>query len=192
MCQNVKDATHTLRLYDARNYTTGPFQDIVPSSSLQMRALTPDYPQLIEEAISRPVKSNWTDFEFSRDGSHIVINTDSEVVWLIDSFRNDVQPKVFGPRKNDSNNKLDPYEQRKRGAMLLTKYEKLMHDFEVDYKERLDNFIDAVYNHFEVDKEIISDEIKEFGSSIKDYYIYAKQKYIVRRTYLKKRGRPKK
>jgi hypothetical protein len=67
-----------------------------------------------------------------------------------------------------------------------------MHDFEVDDKDRLDSFIDAVYNHFEVDKEIISDEIKEFGSSIKDYYIYAKQKYIVRRTYLKKRGRPKK
>ena len=99
---------------------------------------------------------------------------------------------VLWDKKDNDEAGLEDFERAKRGGLLLKKFERLMHDFEVDDKERLDNFIDAVYNHFEVDKEIISDEIKEFGSSIKDYYIYAKQKYIVRRTYLKKRGRPKK
>ena len=95
-------------------------------------------------------------------------------------------------KENNNIINQEPFERAKRGTLLLKKYERLMHDFEVDDKDRLDSFIDAIYNHFEVDKDIISEEIKEFGSTIKDYYIYAKQKYIVRRTYLKKRGRPKK
>lgn len=106
MAQNLKDFSHTLRLYDARNYSTGPFQEISPPTSLQIRALQQEYPHLIEETLAKPPKCNWNGFEFSRDGSHILINTDSEIVWLIDSFRNDVQPKVFGPRKNESNIKL--------------------------------------------------------------------------------------
>lgn len=99
---------------------------------------------------------------------------------------------VLWEKHDNDNLNLEPFERAKRGGLLLKKYERLMHDFEVDDKDRLDSFIDAIYNHFEVDKDTISEEIKEFGSTIKDYYIYAKQKYIVRRTYLKKRGRPKK
>ena len=99
---------------------------------------------------------------------------------------------VLWEKHDNDNLNLEDFERAKRGGLLLKKYERLMHDFEVDDKDRLDSFIDAIYNHFEVDKDNISEEIKEFGSTIKDYYIYAKQKYIVRRTYLKKRGRPKK
>jgi COMPASS component SWD2 len=106
LSQNLRDNSHSLRLYDARNYSTGPFQDITPPTNLQLKALQIEYPHLIEETLSRPPKCNWTGFEFSSDGSHILINTDSEIVWLIDSFRNDIQPQVFGPRKNDSNLKL--------------------------------------------------------------------------------------
>ncbi len=106
MAQNLKDHSHTLRLYDARNYSAGPFQDISPPTNLQIKALTQEYPHLLEETLARPPKCFWNGFEFSRDGSHILINTDSEIVWLIDSFRNDIQPKVFGPRKNDGNLKL--------------------------------------------------------------------------------------
>jgi COMPASS component SWD2 len=106
LSQNLKDYTHTLRLYDSRNYGAGPFQDIAPPSNLQLKALTAEYPHLVEETLSRPSKSLWNNFEFSRDGNHILINTDSEIVWLVDSFRNDIQPKIFGPRKNDSNLKL--------------------------------------------------------------------------------------
>ena len=95
-------------------------------------------------------------------------------------------------KENNNIINQEPFERVKRGTLLMKKYECLLHDFEKDDKDRLDNFIDAIYNHFEVDKDKVAEEIKEFGSTIKDYYIFAKQKYVVRRTYLKKRGRPKK
>ena len=95
--------------------------------------------------------------------------------------------------KHDSDNSgLEPYERAKRGSLLLGKYERLMVDFESDDKERLDNFIHAIYDHFEIDKDIAEEEIKSFGLSVKDYYIYANKKYTVRRVAPKRRGRPKK
>lgn len=87
---------------------------------------------------------------------------------------------------------LEPYYRAKRGSMLLGKYERLMSDFEADEKDRLDNFADAVYDHFEIDKEIAKEEILRFGDSISDYYHYACKKYTVRRVAPKRRGRPKK
>jgi hypothetical protein len=99
---------------------------------------------------------------------------------------------VLWEKENNNIINQEPFERVKRGTLLMKKYECLLHDFEKDDKDRLDNFIDAIYNHFEVDKDKVEEEIKEFGSTIKDYYIFAKQKYVVRRTYLKKRGRPKK
>lgn len=87
---------------------------------------------------------------------------------------------------------LEPYYRAKRGSMLLGKYERLMSDFEADEKDRLDNFVDAIYDHFEVDKETAKEEILKFGDSISDYYRYACKKYTVRRVAPKRRGRPKK
>ena len=41
--------------------------------------------------------------------------------------------------KYDSDNSnLEPFERVKRGGLLLSKFERLMHDFEVDDKDRLD------------------------------------------------------
>jgi len=113
MSQNLKDYTYSLRLFDARNCESGPFQDIAPPNQLQMKALVNEYPHLVEETMARPPKCAWTSFEFSRDGNNILINTDSEIVWMVDSFRPDVQPRIFGPRKNDSN-------QRDLGACMST------------------------------------------------------------------------
>jgi hypothetical protein len=95
--------------------------------------------------------------------------------------------------KYDSDNSnLEPFERAKRGGLLLSKFERLMHDFEVDDKDRLDNFINAIYDHFEVNKEKIEEEILSFEKTIKDYYNYASKKYNVRRVAPKRRGRPKK
>jgi len=87
---------------------------------------------------------------------------------------------------------LEPFQRAKRGSLLLAKYERLMHDFEVDDTERLDSFIDAIYDYFEVDKQDVEDEIKMFGKSILSYYNHACKKYTVRRVAPKRRGRPKK
>ena len=101
------------------------------------------------------------------------------------------QSALWEKYDNDTLN-LEDFERARRGSLLLTKYERLMHDFEVDDKERLDNFIDAIYDTFEVDKENAKEEIEKFGKTIKDYYIYAKENYKVRRVAPKRRGRPKK
>jgi hypothetical protein len=95
--------------------------------------------------------------------------------------------------KYDSDNSgLEDWDRAKRGSLLLGKYERLMHDFEVDDKDRLDNFINAIYDHFEVDKIKVEEEILSFGKTIKDYYNYASKKYNIRRVAPKRRGRPKK
>jgi hypothetical protein len=67
-----------------------------------------------------------------------------------------------------------------------------MKDHYQDDDDKLNNFVDAIYDHFEVDKIEVEEEIKSFGLSIKDYYIYANEKYNVRRVAPKRRGRPKK
>ena len=95
--------------------------------------------------------------------------------------------------KYDSDNSgLEDFYRAKRGGLLLSKYERLMHDFEVDDTERLDSFVDAIYDHFEVNKSDVEEEIKKFGKSVSAYYNYACKKYTVRRVAPKKRGRPKK
>jgi hypothetical protein len=95
--------------------------------------------------------------------------------------------------KYDNDNAgLEPFDRAKRGGLLLSKYERLMTDHYNDDDSKLDNFIDAIYDHFEVDKLLVEEEIKLFGSSVKDYYLYASTKYNVRRVAPKRRGRPKK
>ena len=80
------------------------------------------------------------------------------------------QHALYEKMDNDSNNKLDPYEQRKRGAMLLTKYEKLMHDFEVDEKERIETFIKDSCNGLGFDKEIFRQEFESHPDTIESFY----------------------
>jgi COMPASS component SWD2 len=101
LAYNAKKSFHTLRLYDMRAYDSGPFQDICPLDSAFSQVLSSEYPQMAEDA---KLKTNptWTSFEFCRDGGHILINTDAEHMWMIDSFRADVPPIVLAPRKNEA------------------------------------------------------------------------------------------
>lgn len=101
LAYNSKKSFHTLRLYDMRAYDSGPFQDICPQENAFTQVLSSEFPQMAEDAKSK-TKSTWTSFEFCRDGGHILINTDAEHMWMIDSFRADVPPTVLGPRKNES------------------------------------------------------------------------------------------
>ena len=64
---------------------------------------------------------------------------------------------VLWEKYDNDNSNLEPFERAKRGGLLLSKFERLMHDFEVDDKDRLDNFINAIYDHFEVNKEKIEE-----------------------------------
>jgi hypothetical protein len=71
---------------------------------------------------------------------------------------------------NDSNNKLEPYEQRKRGAMLLTKYEKLMHDFAMDEEERIETFIKDLSKSIKANKEKLREEFESFNGTVLEFF----------------------
>ena len=155
--------------------------------------------EVIQKHLNKLQKLNYNQFRWWRNYSvPKPLPKSSHIEKRIDNGDFDPSPYFWMAQsalweKHDSDNSnLEPFERAKRGGLLLGKYERLMKDFEIDDKEKLDNFIDAIYDHFEVDKNIVEEEIKLFGSSIKDYYLYANKKYIVRRVAPKRRGRPKK
>lgn len=94
---------NSIRLFDSRQIDGGPFQVISPHEQLFSTAIEEKFGDLELEMKQRALKSNWTSFQFTSDGSNILVNTDSEYVWMLDGFRPDVAPKVIGPRKNESN-----------------------------------------------------------------------------------------
>lgn len=85
----------TLKLFDSRNYDKGPFQEIAPArdtiSSVASQAQT-----------QRLLESTWTDFQFSPDGSKILVNTNSEFCMIIDGFERTEAPTLLSNRKNES------------------------------------------------------------------------------------------
>eukprot|EP01041_Mallomonas_annulata_P010922 gene10922-22799_t len=82
----------SLKLYDSRNYQTGPFQDIAPKSF--------KLPQNDNHITS------FTGFEFSPDGNSILINTNSNHLMVIDGYNSETPPVIINSRFNSSNKKL--------------------------------------------------------------------------------------
>ena len=155
--------------------------------------------EVIQKHLSKLKKLNYNPFRWWRN--YDVPKTLSKSTHIEKRINNgDFEPSPYfwmaqsalWEKHDNDNAGLEPFVRAKRGSLLLTKYERLMQDFETDDKDRMDSFIEAIYDHFEVDKEFVEEEIKSFGSSIKDYYIYACKKYNVRRVAPKRRGRPKK
>lgn len=106
MSSSLKDKTQSIRLFDARQTDSGPFQVISPTEQVLTEVLATQFPTLETESKQRAVSSAWTSFQFTSDGSHILVNTDSDVLWLLDGFRPDVAPKAVGVRKNESQQRL--------------------------------------------------------------------------------------
>jgi hypothetical protein len=80
--------------------------------------------------------------------------------------------------ENDNNNKIEPYEQRKRGSMLLTKYEKLMHDFEKDEEERIETFIKDSCKSMGFDKEEFKYEFESYPDTIEEFYNKKREEWL--------------
>ena len=155
--------------------------------------------EVIQKHLSKLQKLNYNQFRWWRNYSvSKPLPKSAHIEKRIDNGDFDPSPYFWMAQatlweKHDSDNLgLEPFERAKRGSMLLGKYERLMHDFETDDKDKLENFIHAIYDHFEVDKLLVEEEIETFGSSVKDYYLYCIKKYKVRRVAPKRRGRPKK
>ena len=80
------------------------------------------------------------------------------------------QAALWEKHDNDNNNKLEAYDQRKRGSMLLSKYERLMNDFKKDEDERIETFINEISSAFKLDKEQLQNEFNEFPGTIIEFY----------------------
>ncbi len=103
MCFDTRKKMHNLKLFDSRNFEAGPFQNIVPEGPLfESAALKTNQVQSLIQA-QKSLQSPWLSFEFSTDGNHILVNTQSELLLVLDGFRSEVEPLVIASRKNDNN-----------------------------------------------------------------------------------------
>lgn len=92
---------HNLKLFDARNYENGPFQDILPDNKMIEKAILNSNSTLSSSQIQKYLTCDWDSFEFSTDGNHILVNTKSDLFLVLDGFRNEVEPLAITNRKND-------------------------------------------------------------------------------------------
>ena len=101
--QDHKHSQSSLKLFDARAYGHGPFDNIFPKREVISSALEASNPQLTPAQKSKYLQSTWTSFEFSADGGRsILLNSNSEAIFLLDGFQSTSSPKVILGRKNES------------------------------------------------------------------------------------------
>lgn len=108
--------THLLRnsvkLYDARNYTTGPFLDIAPPKNAVEIALSRVITNMAPLQISRLADTPWSSVEFSPDGRHVLVNTGSTFALVLDSYANSEIPVVIhAPQERESPSTSSPANQ---------------------------------------------------------------------------------
>ena len=80
------------------------------------------------------------------------------------------QMALWEKHDNDQNDSLEPYHQRKQGSMLLTKYEKLMDDFERDEDERIETFVKECSRDLAFNKEKFRKEFESFPDTVLEFY----------------------
>jgi COMPASS component SWD2 len=105
--QDQNTLLHSIKLFDVRAYDNGPFQDIVPDYPLLQSAVKNgminsginDNPNItsINNMLSN---TTWTDFHFSPDGNHVIINTNNDILFILDGYKEDVEPIAICNRKN--------------------------------------------------------------------------------------------
>jgi WD40 repeat protein len=110
-CIDGKSKKRSIKLFDARNYQQGPFEDLSPSVERMIAALqgqptqaaaSPSQPT--HSQAMRILQSSWHGFEFSPDGFHLLVNS-SEALIVLDGFKKDA-PLVVIPRKGEYSSPL--------------------------------------------------------------------------------------
>jgi len=109
--QDEKTKLHSIKLFDARAYENGPFQDIVPdypilNSAVQKGMAVAGHDAPSKAAITAMLNANWSGFEFSPDGLHILVNTSSDLMLVLDGFKEETEPIAICARKNDTGSAL--------------------------------------------------------------------------------------
>jgi COMPASS component SWD2 len=115
LCQCPSRGHSMLKLYDARAYESGPFDNIFPSRELIEAAISQaagSQANMLAHTNTQSLKSKllnskWSSFEFSADGGRsILVNTPHECMMLLDGFVATQTPKLLCGRKNESGTKL--------------------------------------------------------------------------------------
>ena len=105
LCRDNMHRRYTLKLFDARNSTAGPFQDIFPDYKLIESAaikaakvnanlaensnssLVDDISSSsgsIQQMAKKTLQTHWTSFEFSSDGNHLLLNSQADQILVLD------------------------------------------------------------------------------------------------------------
>ena len=105
--QDQKTLLHSVKLFDARAYENGPFQDIVPdypvlNAAVHKGMIVAGNEAPSKAAISAMLNATWSSFHFSPDGLHILVNTTSDLMLVLDGYKEDVEPIAICGRKNDT------------------------------------------------------------------------------------------
>lgn len=101
MAQDERTKLHNIKLFDARAFDKGPFQEIVPLSPMMKSAIAKAVPTLNDQGITRLLQVPWTSFDFSPDGLHLLVNTQSDLMFVLDGFT-PKEPLVITGRKNEN------------------------------------------------------------------------------------------
>lgn len=109
--QDSRSQGHSLKLFDARAVEKGPFQTISPEYNLIKTAVTNG---IIRSGNSNPTRGQlakmlsaaWSDFQFAPDGNTILVNTKSDLLLVLDGFKEETEPVAICNRKNDTNGAL--------------------------------------------------------------------------------------
>jgi hypothetical protein len=86
----------------------------------------------------------------------------------------------------------DPDTRREAQSIFMERYRRLMKDFEKDEPLRLENYIKAMTDLFEIEKDELEKKMVDFDGTLKELYILIKTNYNFRTVKLQRRGRPKK
>ena len=79
-CRNSGTKSNHLKLYDVRMYDKGPFIDVSPSASQIAFAIDSSMSSYVPAHPQRALSSQWESFEFSADGSNILVRTKSDMI----------------------------------------------------------------------------------------------------------------
>lgn len=104
MTTDTRVMSHSLRLYDSRNYDKGPFQDLAPTAQTLYNAIVKEpnaYNRYNRDQIQKMIAQPWTDFQFSSDGTKILVNTASDCLFILDGYHKEVEPNIIH-RKNST------------------------------------------------------------------------------------------
>ncbi len=105
MATDQRNRNHYLRLYNTAQYSTGPFAEMAPSVTNLTSAIMKRMPGAPPGFVQKVIRSTWTDFQFSGEGEKILVNTNSDAVFVIDGYNN-TNESLCIPRVNSNGIKL--------------------------------------------------------------------------------------